>query len=75
MAHYTNFRSPDGNRYSLYFYWNADDREWNWNYNWLDNDRGVNNPSALLATLFISLPFLRESFVFSVSLLSLPNIL
>ena len=62
-ALYTILRSPNGNRYTLYFYWNAVNRKWNWNYNWLDNDRNVNNPSACLATLFISLPnFDWESF-------------
>ena len=58
-------RSPNGNRYVLYFYFN--DGAWNWNYNWLDNDWNVNNPSAVLANLFISLSIaqwqIRGSFV------------
>ena len=36
-ALYTILRSPNGNRYTLYFYWNAVNRKWNWNYNWLDD--------------------------------------
>jgi hypothetical protein len=51
---YTILRNPNGNRYVLYLYWN--DGRWNWNANWLENDWNVNNPSAVLATLFISLP-------------------
>jgi hypothetical protein len=55
-------QNPNGNRYVLYLYWN--DGKWNWNYNWLDNNWNVNNPSLVLATLFISLPtFCPESFV------------
>jgi hypothetical protein len=52
-ALYTILRNPNGNRYVLYLYWNGG--KWNWNYNWLDNDHGVGNPSAGLANLFISL--------------------
>jgi len=52
-AFYTFLRNPDGNRYVLCLYWN--DGRWNWNYNWLENDWNVNNPSAVLATFFISL--------------------
>lgn len=44
--------SPNGNRYSLYLYWNG--KRWNWNYNWLDNNRNANNPSAVSVTLFIT---------------------
>lgn len=64
MAPHTILRSPNGNRYTLYLYFN--DGKWNWNYNWLDNDRNVNNPSAVLAILFISLLLSQESFVLSV---------
>ena len=46
----TTLRSPDGNRYSLYFYWYADYREWYWNYYWQGNNRDADNPSALLAS-------------------------
>ena len=53
VAFYTFLRNPNGNRYVLYLYWN--DGQWNWNYNWLENDWNVNNPSAVLATIFISL--------------------
>lgn len=55
-------RSPNGNRYTLYAYFD-NNGAWNWNYNWLDNDRNVNNPSAVLATLFISPPNFWWSFV------------
>ena len=54
-------RDPNGNRNSFYLYWN--DGKWNWNYNWLDNNRNDNNPSAVLANLFISPPAARGSFV------------
>jgi hypothetical protein len=54
-----DLRNPNGNRYVLYLYWN--DGQWNWNYNWLDNDWNARNPSAVLATLFISL---RSTFLF-----------
>jgi hypothetical protein len=47
-------RNSNGNRYILYLYFN--DRDWNWNYNWLDNDWNRNNPSALLAILFLLPP-------------------
>ena len=61
-ALYTFLLNPNGNRYVLYLYWN--DGAWNWNYNWLDNDRNVNNPSAVLATLFISLSiYFEEGFL------------
>ena len=53
MAFYT-YRDTDGNLYVRYLYFN--DGAWNRNYNWLDNDWNGNNPAALLATLFISLP-------------------
>ena len=52
-ACYTILRRPNGNRYTLYLYFN-DDGSWNWNYNWLGNDRDANDPSAVLATFFIS---------------------
>lgn len=51
-ALYIFLRNANGNRYVLYLYWN--DGVWNWNVNWLDNDYNVNNPSAVLATHFIS---------------------
>jgi hypothetical protein len=57
------YRNPNGNLYVRYLYWN--DGAWNWNYNWLDNDWNDQNPAAMLATLFISLPlYCWESFVF-----------
>ena len=56
-----DLRNPNGNRYVLYLYWN--DGKWQWNYNWLENDWNANNLSALLATLFVSPPFVRGSFV------------
>jgi hypothetical protein len=46
----TVLRSPDGHRFTLYFCWNAVNRKWNWYYLWLGSDRGVNNPSACLAS-------------------------
>lgn len=54
-------RDPGGNRYILYLYFN-DDR-WNWNVNNLVNDFNVNNPSVVLAILFISPSLRRGSFV------------
>lgn len=51
----TILRNSDGNRYFLYLDRN-DDGSWDWNYNWLDNDRNRDNVSPLLATPFISLP-------------------
>src|SRR3989344_4685206 len=65
---YTFLRNSNGNRYVLYLYWN--DGAWNWNVNWLDNDWNANNPSAVLATLFISLPAFRRSFVLRAGLAS-----
>lgn len=63
---YIILRNSDGNRYILYLYWN--DGQWNWNMNWLGNDWNDNNPSAVLATHFISLPTLCwESFVLRVA--------
>ena len=47
-------RSPNGNRYALYSVWN--DGGVKLNYNWLDNNRNADNPSALLATLLTSHP-------------------
>jgi hypothetical protein len=55
-------RNSDGNLYVRYLNW--DGKQWNWNYNWLDNDFNGNNPAALLATHFISpLANLQRSFV------------
>jgi len=55
-------RNSNGNLYIRYLYFN--DGVWNRNYNWLNNDWNGNNPAALLATYFISLPY-WESFVFA----------
>ena len=55
MASHTFLRNSNGNRYFLYIYRDGNGR-WNWNYNWLDNNRNAKNPSAVLATLFISRP-------------------
>lgn len=55
MASHTFLRNSNGKRYFLYLYRDDNDR-WNWDYNWLDNDRDASDPSALLATLFISRP-------------------
>ena len=60
MTSRTFLRSPNGNRYAVYSYWNNGVKL---NYNWLDNNRDADNPSVLLATSFISLPFSRGSFV------------
>lgn len=46
----TILRSPSGIRYSLYFCWDADYREWFWDSYWLADDRDVHDPSALLAS-------------------------
>lgn len=51
-----NLRNPNGNRYSLYLY-RKDDGSWDWNYNWLDNDRNASNPTLGLANYFISSAF------------------
>ena len=59
--HSVRYRNADGNLYIRYLNWNGS--RWDWNYNWLDNDWNGNNPAAVSETLFISLPFLRESFV------------
>ena len=58
------YRNSNDDLYVRYLYWN--DGAWNWNYNYLDNDWNDQNPSAILATLFISLPqYCWESFVFA----------
>ena len=62
MVPHTILRNSNGNRYFLYLYRN-DDGSWDWNYNWLDNDRNAGNPALVLATLFISLPIFGESFL------------
>ncbi len=64
-AFYTFLRNSNGNRYVLYLYWQSG--AWNWNVNWLDNDRNANNPSAVLATHFISPPpcYKEEEFCFT----------
>lgn len=59
----THSQNSDGNVNVNYVYFN--DGKLNWNNNWLDNDWDSQNPAAVLATLFISLPFSRESFVFA----------
>lgn len=46
----TTLRGPGGSRYTLYFYWRADNLEWGWRYSWLGRDRSVINPSACLAS-------------------------
>jgi len=46
-------RNSDGNLYVRYLYWN--DRRWNSDFNWLENDWNGNNPAAVLATGFTSL--------------------
>ena len=62
-ASHTFLRNPDDNRCFLYLYRN-DDGSWDWNYNWLDNNRNRGNVSPVSAILFISLPFFsRGSFV------------
>ena len=64
MALCTLLQNPNGNRNVLYLY-RQDDGSWNWNYNWVDNDNwNASNPSAVLATLSISLrSTCPESFV------------
>jgi hypothetical protein len=51
-------RNAGGDLYVRYLYWN--DEQWVSNYNWLDNDWNVNNPSAQLATLFSLLRYAGE---------------
>ncbi len=51
-----NLRNPNGKRYSLILY-RQDDGSWDWNYNWLDNDRDTSNPAVGLANCFISSAF------------------
>ncbi len=51
-------QGPCGFRCVLCLYFK--DGKWQWNYNWLENDWNANNPSAVLATLFVSLPLLGE---------------
>ena len=60
-GHVLQYRNSNGNLCVRYLYF--DGNRWNWNYNWLDNDWNGNNPAVCLATLFISLLLLRESFV------------
>jgi len=63
MVPYTILRNSNGNRNALYLYRN-DDGSWNWNANWLDNNRNADNPALGVATLFISpLPMRQGSFV------------
>lgn len=57
----TFVRNRDGNLNAPYLYDDGDKVVLNWN--WLENDWNDNNPALRFATLFISLPFLRESFV------------
>ena len=57
----TFLRNPNGNPCAVYSNWNDGVKL---NYNWLDNNRNADNPSVLLATRFISLPFSRGSFVY-----------
>lgn len=46
----TTLRSPSGDRYSLYFYWDSDGYEWSWGCRWRGRDRRVDDPSASLAS-------------------------
>ena len=64
MASHMFLRNSNGNRYFLYLYRN-DNGRWNWDYNWLDNNRNANNPSVLLATYFFSPPLLAGEFCFA----------
>jgi len=50
--HLIHFSDSDGNLYVRYLIW--DGRQWNRNYNWLNNDWNEHNPSASLATFFVS---------------------
>ena len=50
--HGTIDRNSDDNLYVRYLYWN--DEQWNCNYNWLDNDFNVQNPAAVIASIFIA---------------------
>jgi len=50
------WQDRNGNRNVPYLNWNG--KQWYSNYNWLDNDWNDNNPAALRAILFISLPTL-----------------
>ncbi len=60
--HPTHFRNPtNGNLYVRYGYWN--EGKVVSNYSWLDNDWDRNNPSASIATLFISPLLWQGSFV------------
>jgi len=59
----TVLRDPNGNRYVPCLYRN--ERRWNWNANWLENDWNRSNPSAVQASHFISPPTsFREEFCF-----------
>jgi hypothetical protein len=44
----TILQNPNGVRFVLYLFWG--DGEWDWMYDWLDSDWGVDNPSAVLAS-------------------------
>lgn len=64
------YRDSNGNLYVRYLNWNG--KQWNWNYNRLDNDWNSNNPAAVLATFFFSRQFiLLASFLFVISAASL----
>ncbi len=52
MVFYIILRNLNGDYYTLYLYWN--DGGWHWDCHWIENDWGANNPSAVLANLFIS---------------------
>lgn len=39
---------PDGGRYSLYLYWR--EGQWHWRYDWLDDVRSADDPSAVVAS-------------------------
>ncbi len=49
---FIRFSDSDGGLSVRYLNWNGE--QWNRNYNWLGNDWDEHNPSASLATLFIS---------------------
>ncbi len=45
-------RNPNGKRYTLYLYL-LGGGTWLWGVGWQGNNRNVNNPSAVLATLLL----------------------
>ena len=69
--HFVQNRDISGNLNVPYLYENGDKVVLNWN--WLDNDWNSNNPAVRFATLFISPPHSRGSFVFGVGRSSRPT--